>query len=172
MSQRWNARRKKTLYNCICPYFFSNLNDQNYWMDAGEMIHGSVDTLPHKGHKRMFLINARRSLLAQGLLVIGIALWMIYQYILPALNWCLFDWLEPPNTYITKDAHQKMPWFTCRCFIDYITFDFGYVSRIIVDNRNRFYRNLWFICKYWERLAHKLSGRILKIFFYRGIYCI
>ena len=35
MSQRWNARRKKTLYNCICPYFFSNLNDQNYWMDAG-----------------------------------------------------------------------------------------------------------------------------------------
>ena len=66
MSQRWNARRKKTLYNCICPYFFSNLNDQNYWMDAGEMIHGSVDTLPHKGHKRMFLINARRSLLVQG----------------------------------------------------------------------------------------------------------
>ena len=168
MSQRWNARRKKTLYNCICPYFFSNLNDQNYWMDAGEMIHGSVDTLPHKGHKRMFLINARRSLLAQGLLVIGIALWMIYQYILPALNWCLFDWLEPPNTYITKDAHQKMPWFTCRCFIDYITFDFGYVSRIIVDNRNRFYRNLWFICKYWERLAHKLSGRIFKIFFTEG----
>ena len=60
------TRRKKTLYNCICPYFFSNLNDQNYWMDAGEMIHGSVDTLPHKGHKRMFLINARRSLLVQG----------------------------------------------------------------------------------------------------------
>ena len=30
------------------------------------MIHGSVDTLPHKGHKRMFLINARRSLLVQG----------------------------------------------------------------------------------------------------------
>ena len=132
------------------------------------MIHGSVDTLPHKGHKRMFLINARRSLLVQGLLVIGIALWMIYQYILPALNWCLFDWLEPPNTYITKDAHQKMPWFTCRCFIDYITFDFGYVSRIIVENRNRFYRNLWFICKYWERLAHKLSGRIFKIFFTEG----
>ena len=57
---------KKTLYNCICPYFFSNLNDQNYWMDAGEMIHGSVDTLPHKGHKRMFFIHARRSLLAHG----------------------------------------------------------------------------------------------------------
>ena len=35
-------------------------------MDTGEMIHGSVDTLPHKGHKRMFLINARRSLLDQG----------------------------------------------------------------------------------------------------------
>ena len=34
--------------------------------DTGEMIHGSVDTLPYKGHKRMFFINARRSLLAQG----------------------------------------------------------------------------------------------------------
>ena len=38
------------------------------WAKA-EMIHGSVDTLPHKGHKRMFLINARRSLLAQGCLL-------------------------------------------------------------------------------------------------------
>ena len=30
------------------------------------MIQGSVDTLPHKGHKRMFFIYARRSLLVQG----------------------------------------------------------------------------------------------------------
>ena len=30
------------------------------------MIHGSVDTLPHTGHKRMFIMNARRSLLVQG----------------------------------------------------------------------------------------------------------
>ena len=28
-------------------------------------MHGSVDTLPHKGHKRMFFIHARRSLLAK-----------------------------------------------------------------------------------------------------------
>ena len=43
-----------------------------------------------------------------------------------------------------------MPWYTFRYFIDYITFDFGDVSRIIFDNRNRVYRNLWFICKYWD----------------------
>ena len=41
------------------------------------------------------------------LLIIGVALWMVYDYILTAFNWCLYDWLEPPKPYINKKMRIK-----------------------------------------------------------------